>query len=120
MTWLRRILTLGLFAIAALIAFTCWKLVRANAMPVTISYVIGEIENVEQWIALLAAFSFGAAVVGIAVVYGQLRFLLMRRQYRRRVADLEGEVHQLRNLPLAVDREQRPSDQSESVAASSA
>ncbi len=27
----------------------------------------------------------------------------MRRRYRQRVAELESEVHQLRNLPLAAE-----------------
>jgi uncharacterized integral membrane protein len=98
--WLRRILGVGLLL---LVLYAGWRLAAANSTPVTVSYVFGEFEGVEHWRTLLVAFVVGAGVMSLLLVYEVIKAWLMRRRYRHRVAELESEVHQLRNLPLSAD-----------------
>lgn len=78
-----------------------WWFAAANATPVPVSYVFGELAPAPLWIALVAAFALGAVVVGLVGVYQALKRGLVMRRYRKTVRGLEAELHQLRNLPLA-------------------
>jgi uncharacterized integral membrane protein len=78
-----------------------WKFAAANGVPVTVSWVFGELAPVPLWLALLAAFAVGAGVALLAAFYQYARLGLVARRYRKTMRGLEAEVHQLRNLPLA-------------------
>ena len=98
MVWLRR----GLWAaLVAVVLYSGWRLAAENSAPVTVSYVYGEVADVQQWRVLLVAFASGVGLASLFLVYQIVKGWLMRRSYRRRIAALESEVHQLRNLPLS-------------------
>jgi uncharacterized integral membrane protein len=78
-----------------------WWFAAANAAPVPISYVFGELAPKPLWLALLAAFAAGAALAGLIGVYQALKRGLVMRRYRKTLRGLESELHQLRNLPLS-------------------
>jgi len=96
----RRLLLVALFMAALVLG---WWFARANAAAVTVDYLVGQLGDVSLWAALLGAFAAGAATAGGIGLYQIAKLQLVRRRYRKTVRSLEAEVHQLRNLPLAVD-----------------
>ena len=72
-----------------------------NDTRVDIDLLITSIEGVSLWFALMASFVIGTLVVGLLAVLLSVRSGLIGRRYRKAIADLEAEVHHLRNLPLA-------------------
>jgi uncharacterized integral membrane protein len=96
----RRLLVVALFVAALVLG---WWFARANSAAVTVDYLVGRLGDVSLWAALLGAFAAGAAVAGGIGLYQVAKLQLVRRRYRKTVRGLESEVHQLRNLPLAVD-----------------
>jgi len=99
MALLRRSLWIALFVLAA------WggaRFSNENGEPVSIYYWIGTLHGIPLWIALVASFASGLGVA-IAAFAGRLaRASLAQRRYRKTVAALESEVHELRNLPVEV------------------
>ena len=106
-----RLLAAALFVAALVVG---WEFASENSAPVTVHYLIGEISEVSLWVVLLGAFAGGVAVAGMVGLYHVAKLKLVARRYRKSASDLEAEVHQLRNLPLAVDE-----SAAESMAASS-
>jgi uncharacterized integral membrane protein len=100
MTIVRRLLVLALFAGA--FAAT-WQFVGRNAAPVDVDFWFRRTPSQPLWLVLLASFALGALAAGLALTFRMARLSLLARRYRRAVAALESEVHQLRNLPLAAD-----------------
>jgi uncharacterized membrane protein YciS (DUF1049 family) len=96
----RRLLVVALFVAALVLG---WWFARANAAVVTVDYLVGQLGDVSLWAALLGAFAAGAATAGGIGLYQVAKLQLVRRRYRKTLRSLEAEVHQLRNLPLAVD-----------------
>jgi uncharacterized membrane protein YciS (DUF1049 family) len=97
MVMLRRVL-LGLLFVAVLIGG--WRFAAQNSSQVAVSYLAGETPSVALWLALLIAFGLGVVVAGLFAGTSLARTALLARRYRKTVAGLEAEVHQLRNLPL--------------------
>ena len=98
MRWVRRWIGVALIA-AVLIGG--WSLKAENAESIDVDFLFGEI-RLEIWQALLCAFATGFALAGAGWLWSGLRSGMTVRRYRREVAGLEAEVHQLRNLPLAT------------------
>ncbi len=103
----RRILIAGII-LAVLVA--AWRFARENATPVTVYLWWGQIDEAPLWIALAATFVIGAFTAGLLGAYKLAKVGLLARRYRRAVAGLEAEVHQLRNLPLSAEEAARPND----------
>jgi uncharacterized membrane protein YciS (DUF1049 family) len=101
MRWLRR--WIGLALIAAILVGG-WSLKAENAENVAVSFLFGEIQ-LELWEALLIAFAAGFVLAGVGWLWSGLRARMIERRYRKAVGGLEAELHQLRNLPLAIDGE---------------
>ena len=80
-----------------------WRFAADHPQPVRIRYWVGETGDVSLWVALLGAFGVGAATVGALAAWQLVRIGMLARRYRKAVARLEVEVHELRNLPLAPD-----------------
>lgn len=97
---LPRVIALALF-VGALLAG--WRFASENASGVRVHYLIGETPDVALWKALLLAFAVGAACAGLGWLRLAIKNGLMSRRYRKMLNDLESEIHQLRNLPLAPD-----------------
>jgi uncharacterized integral membrane protein len=105
MMWLRRLLALALFG-AALVGG--WLFAAHNREPTEVDYLFGALPAEPLWAVLGGAFGLGVLVsAGVALVV-TARAKLLARRYRKLAARLEAEVHQLRNLPLAVEDEGAP------------
>jgi uncharacterized integral membrane protein len=96
-----RKLLLGVVMLAVLVAG--WQFAAANRSTIAVDYLFGQLPQLPVWQVLTATFLLGvlaaAAVLGIQLA----RLSLLARRYRRTVAGLEAEVHELRTLPLAPD-----------------
>ena len=101
MRWVRRWIGVALIA---LLLVGGWRLAHENGAAVTVSYLFGAIE-LRLWQALLWFFAAGFALAGSGWLWTGLRSRMTVRRYRKVVGGLEAEIHQLRNLPLATDRE---------------
>ncbi len=98
-TWLRRLIPALL---GAGLLYLTWRLVSNNDAPVEVDFLFVRVELV-LWEALLGSFLVGALGVGVVTLYQMARGGLVSRRYRKRLANLETEVHQLRNLPLSPE-----------------
>ena len=102
MRMLRRLLVVGIFA---LLFAAVWQFVNGNRDPVAVKLEPLLEFTVPLWIALLAAFGLGALSAGASLVYELAKKSFTARRYRKQMAGLESEIHQLRNLPLAAPEE---------------
>ena len=96
---LRRLLVVGVFA--GLFAAT-WRFVSSNSGPIDLDLVLLQLHQIPLWSALLGAFASGATCAGASLVYELAKKSFATRRYRKELAGLESEIHQLRNLPLAA------------------
>ena len=96
----RRIVWLAVF-VAALVGG--WKFAGSNGSLVRVDYLFGVFGAVPLWLALVASASAGAVAAVLALSARLTRSSLAQRRYRKTVAALESEVHQLRNLPVDLD-----------------
>ena len=105
MRWVRRILLL-----VVLVAFPVGVhlFVTRNAQPVALDLLAVQFEGVQVWVVLLVAFGAGVLVASVVAMLRGARLRLEARRYRKVTRELESEVHQLRNLPLAPDPPQAP------------
>ncbi len=97
---LRRIIVLGLFCG---LAYVSWLFAVSNAEIVRIDYLLGSLDTAPVWMALLGSAGIGAVLVGFFASLQLFRSWFVGRRYRKAISELETEVHQLRNLPLAVE-----------------
>lgn len=100
MVWTRRLVPM--LAGAGLL-YLGWRLATINATPVDVDFLLGRLHEVALWKVLAAAVAAGAATVGVFTLYQMARGGLITRRYRKQLAGLEAEIHQLRNLPLAPE-----------------
>jgi uncharacterized integral membrane protein len=98
MRMLRRLLVVVVF-VALFVGV--WRFVGGNAQPVLIDLLFMPL-SVPLWLALVGAFLLGALCAGASLVYELAKKSLTARRYRKQMAGLESEIHQLRNLPLAA------------------
>jgi uncharacterized integral membrane protein len=100
MKLMRRLLGAAVFV--AILVFG-WRFAADHSGPVQVKLPgLAGIE-VTLWMALLAAFGLGAVIVTVIASLRIARLQLVSRRYRKVIRDLEAEVHQLRNLPLAEE-----------------
>jgi len=79
-----------------------WSFAARNADPrIQVDFWWVSTPEAPLWGVLVAAFVLGAALAAAVCLFEVVRYGLVARRYRRTVARLEGEIHQLRNLPLA-------------------
>lgn len=97
MRWVRRAVAVALFLGAV---YVCVRFPAQNAAPVSVDYLMGRVEGVPLWWALLAAFAAGLLLAGAVGLYPLTRLGLVARRYRKAAHGLEAEIHELRNLPL--------------------
>ena len=96
---LRRVLAVVVFVG---LFWVVWQFVGGNSDPVDIDLIVLRVP-LPLWIALLGAFGLGALCAGASLVYSLAKRSFATRRYRKQVAGLESEIHQLRNLPLAPE-----------------
>lgn len=102
MKWLKRGLGLALLLFVVVAA---WRFVEDHQTPVDIHYEVGVLRQVPLWKALLGAAFVGGVLVGLPLAFWLARARLEGRHYRRNVKRLEGEVHELRNLPVVREED---------------
>ena len=95
--WIRRLVPT---VVGAGLLYLAWRLINANAEGVKVDFLLGRVDLV-LWQALGTSFLLGATMVGLYAIYQTARGGLVSRRYRKQLSNLETEVHQLRNLPLA-------------------
>src|SRR5262245_6233011 len=98
MRMLRRVLVVLVFG--ALFVAT-WRFVSGNGTPTDLDLVLVQLHEIPLWSALLGAFALGASCAGASLLYELAKKSFAARRYRKALAGLESEIHQLRNLPLA-------------------
>lgn len=96
----RRLLALALFAAFFWVA---WQFTHRNPTPVSVDLLVWQTPPVRLWAALGLAFAAGGVAAAAVLATELTRKGLVARRYRRAVRDLESEIHQLRNLPLAAE-----------------
>jgi uncharacterized integral membrane protein len=93
-----------LFLLALLVGllYLGWKFSSLNAEPpVRVDFLVGATPELALWQVLIGAFAAGALLATALWLFEVMRYALVARRYRRTVARLESEIHELRNLPLA-------------------
>lgn len=100
MRWVRRILLLVLLVA---LPVGVHLFVTRNAEVVPLDFLAVRFEGVAVWMVLLGAFAAGVAIAVVVAALRGARLRLETRRYRKLTRELESEVHQLRNLPLAPD-----------------
>ena len=93
---------LGVVAVGAVLV-AGWHFAARNGAAVQVDLLGLQLPETPLWLGLLAAFAVGAAASGVVCLYEIAKLGLLARRYRKSVARLESEIHQLRNLPLAVE-----------------
>jgi len=97
---------LGLALLAGLLV-AGWQFAARNEEPrVQVDFWLRSTPEVSLWLALVAAFGAGAVLATAVCLFEVARYGLVARRYRKTVARLEAEMHQLRNLPLADEEPQ--------------
>jgi hypothetical protein len=96
---LRRLFVAALFVGVLVLG---WRFAADHAQQIVIRTPFSEWE-VSLWLALLGAFSLGVITTGAIASFPMMRRGMLTRRYRKLIRDLESEVHQLRNLPLAAE-----------------
>ena len=79
-----------------------WRFAAENSSVVSINFLAVQLDGVAFWAALIGAFAAGVVAVGALMMLLMTRTKLVARRYRKMVEGLEGELRQLRNLPLAA------------------
>ena len=79
-----------------------WRFAAENASVVSINFLAVQLDGVPLWAVLVGAFAAGVVAVGAFMMLPMTRTKLVARRYRKMVEELEGELHQLRNLPLSA------------------
>jgi hypothetical protein len=96
--WLRRLIVTALLAA---FAYVSYRLPQDNAVLVNVDLIAWQAPPVPLWMALGLAFFAGVLCASAGLIYKLATKSLVARRYRKTVAGLESEIHQLRNLPLA-------------------
>ncbi|MAI78602.1 MAG: hypothetical protein CL917_06665 [Deltaproteobacteria bacterium] len=96
-----------IIAIAFLVAVWVmgWHFVGAHNEVVRLDYGMERFYELPFWQALLGAASMGGALIGLPMLFMLFRSRLISRHYRKQAEQLEEEIHELRNLPLAEAKE---------------
>jgi len=100
---------LAVLVFAALFA-GAWQFTHRNGTEVSIDFFFWTTPPIAIWAALLFAWGIGAVCTLSLLVLPIARSSLAARRYRKALAGLESEIHQLRNLPLAGSVEDAPGD----------
>jgi len=85
-----------------------WMFAARNGGVVDVDVLALKIPEVKLWLVLLVAVALGAAIAGAFGMLALAKAGMLARRYRRTVAGLESEVHELRNLPLASGDDPKP------------
>jgi len=87
----RRLVAVAIFVAALVLG---WRFAHANLEPVRVDYLVGVIDEIPLWSALVGAFAAGAVLVGLAALVPLARTALTTRRWRKVAHGLEAELHQ--------------------------
>ena len=77
-----------------------WQLASKNSASVVVNHPAGELGEFKLWVVLGGSFALGVVSTALVSIYRGTRMRLAARRYRKLLANLQSEIHQLRNLPL--------------------
>jgi len=101
MVLVRRLLLALVFAGVACLAYV---FPTSNSEPVALGFEwfdqTWRLPAVPVWVVVSVAYLLGVGTATAALTWKILKQGLAGRRYRKAVAGLESEIHQLRNLPL--------------------
>ena len=97
---LRRIIALGSFIFCLVVG---WNFATRNGGAVRVDLLLGVVEDAKVWLVIVVSAALGATFAALISATLLLRSGFLARRYRKAITELETEVHQLRNLPLAVE-----------------
>ena len=83
------------------LGWIAWSFRTGNAGVIDLDLVWVRLPGIAVWQALLVALSLGVGLGAIAVGFAWLRQRILNRRYRRAIERLEGEIHELRSLPVS-------------------
>ena len=96
---------LRILAGVVLIALAATLVVRNTAEVPSIDLLVAQFSNVPAWQVMVVSLLGGATLAGLACSWPIVRYRLRLRRSRKRIADLEQELHGLRTLPLGGEGE---------------
>lgn len=102
---MRIVRTLLSLAVVAGIVVGSVMFVNANATPVAVDYLAGQLPEVPLWAVIIGSFGAGMIVTGVLSLYEVAKQGFVARRYRKAAEGLESEIHQMRNLPLVESDE---------------
>lgn len=97
---LRRVLMLALFVGVLVVG---WQFAGRNGQPIVVDLIVTASPELALWQVIGLAVALGVVLAGLFGLFEITRLGLIARRYRKTVAKLESEIHQLRNLPLDAD-----------------
>ena len=90
--------------LVVVVGYAAW-LVSLNTAPVDVNLGFSEFPNVAAWLVILGSLLLGAVAAGLALSIPIIRYRVRQRRARKRIAELEQELHGLRTLPLGSDED---------------
>jgi len=87
--------------VAVLLALYLAVLATRNTEPVNLDFWFSELLGIPSWLVVVGAALVGALTASALLAWPLARLGLRSRQERRRIEQLEQEIHGLRTLPLA-------------------
>jgi len=85
-----------------------WSFTHRNEALISVDLFFWATPPLALWAVLLASAGFGAVCTLSLLLLPLARGSLAARRYRKAIAGLESEIHQLRNLPLTDSSEDAP------------
>jgi uncharacterized integral membrane protein len=99
--------------VALVLALYLAVVATRNTEPITLDFVFAALYGLPIWLVTAGAVLLGGLIGSGLVAWPLLRLRLRSRQDRRRIEQLEQEIHGLRTLPLDDDRRSAGDDPGE-------
>ncbi len=96
--------------VAVVLALYLAVVATRNTEPVNIDFVFSELPGIPSWLVIITALLLGALIAAGLLAWPLARLGLRSRQDRRRIEQLEQELHGLRTLPLSGGELHRAGD----------
>jgi uncharacterized integral membrane protein len=95
----------GVVRVGAAVVLALYLAVVAtrNTEPVNLDFLFTELPGIPSWLVVATAALLGGLIASAVLVLPLVRLGLRGRQERKRIEQLEQELHGLRTLPLSAE-----------------